>query len=92
MSARSELPPGLRTGSWEVAGACLLSPEGFIAASAVATELELERIGGVTASRAAVTAVGRAASRVSLVTGEARLALVFLELERTTARLLEHVA
>jgi predicted regulator of Ras-like GTPase activity (Roadblock/LC7/MglB family) len=115
----SEVLRGLRSGSPEVIGACVVSPEGFIVASVVPTEIDPELIGGVTASLLGVgeriaadlmrahmeqvfvrsprgyliaSAVGREGSLVLLVTREARLGLVFLELERTTAQLLEHVA
>jgi predicted regulator of Ras-like GTPase activity (Roadblock/LC7/MglB family) len=115
----NEVLRGLRTGSPEVIGACVVSSDGFIVASVVPNEIDEDLIGGMAASLLGVgeriaadlmrstmeqvyvrspkgyiivNAVGPDASLVLLVTREAKLGLVFLELKRTTAELLKHVA
>lgn len=110
----SEALRGLRAGSPEVVGACVVSSDGFIVASHVPSEVDEDLVGGMTASilgvgeRIAaelmrsqmeqtyvrspkgyiiVNAMGSEASLVLLVTREARLGLIFLELKRLVAEL-----
>jgi serine/threonine protein kinase len=123
MSAKSErineVLRGLRAGSPEIVGACVVSAEGFMLASVMPAEIEQDRIGGMAVTLLAagehmamelmraqmeqvyvrtsngyviVNAVGANASLVLLVTREAKLGLIFLELKRTLVELGKYIS